>query len=572
MTTLIPLKLKKSFRLFFLFGVFGLALHLSGQQLEKTLVFSSSNLPIVIINTNGQDIPYDDPRIVADMSVINNGAGQRNNLTDPANDYLGKISIEIRGQSTAGWDKKSYAMETQNNDGSNRNVSIMGLPEENDWILYAPYYDRSLLRNVLTFQLAREMGWYSTRSVYCELVLNGEYQGIYAFMEKIKRDKNRVDIAKLKPDEISGDDVTGGYILRVDKEPWNPGFNSQFPPYPDATTEVRYQYYYPKDDEIVPEQEAYIKGFIYAFENLMHTGNYRDPVSGYVSYLNVSSFVDYVILNELSRNVDGYRLSAFLYKDKDSDGGKLHAGPVWDYNFSYGNAGYYDSWLIEGWQLRYFSDNEEFHQMDGFQMPFWWKLLFTDKAFVNQLETRWQDLRNNILSMDNIYLIIDQVADTTAEARVRNFEIWPDPGSTDLGGGWFPNDPRSSQIGSYEDELILTENWIRDRMLWLDENIPLLTSLAENALKIPTTFELMQNYPNPFNPSTAISYQIPTLSQVELTVYNALGQKVRTLVKETQSVGTYTLQFDAHKLNSGLYYYQLKVNGYTINKKMLLLK
>ena len=155
---------------------------------------------------------------------------------------------------------------------------------------------------------------------------------------------------------------------------------------------------------------------------------------------------------------------------------------------------------------------------------------------------------------------------------MRNFEIWPAPGSTDLGGGWFPNDPRSSQIGSYEDELILTENWIRDRMLWLDENIPLLTSLAENELKIPTTFELMQNYPNPFNPSTAISYQIPTLSQVELTVYNALGQKVRTLVKETQSVGTYTLQFDAQKLNSGLYYYQLKVNGYTINKKMLLLK
>ncbi len=570
-------KFQGNSRLIYTFIFMILILPLSAQNHKAFVEFSSSNLPIVLINTNGQDIPYDDPRIIADMSVINNGAGQRNYITDLANDYKGKISIEIHGQSSAGWDKKSYGLETQNEDGSNRNVSILGLPEENDWILYAPYYDRSLLRNSLTFHLAREMGWYASRTVYCELVLDNVYQGIYVFMEKIKRDKNRVDIAKLKPDEISGDDVTGGYILRIDKydnpEEPEPGFDSPYPPFTGSTSIIRYQYRYPKAKDIVPEQETYIKGFIYGFENLMNSGDFSDPVSGYARYLNVASFIDYVILNELSRNVDGYRLSAYLYKDKDSNGGKLCAGPVWDYNFSFGNIDYYDTWLIEGWQLRYFSDNEEFHQMDGFQMPFWWKLLFTDKAFTAQLSERWQQLRQNVLDMDNIYAFIDQITDTTAEARIRNFEIWPPPGSTDLGGGWFPEDLRSSQINSYEDELIMTENWIRDRILWLDTNIPLLTSVAGNEFSgLPALFKLKQNYPNPFNPSTAISYQLPAVSQVKLVVYNALGKKVIELINSVQNAGNYFIPFNASGLASGVYYYKLSAGSFVQVRKMILMK
>jgi len=144
---------------------------------NKLTDFTSSNLPIIIINTNGLSIPYDNPRIVADMGVIYNEQGERNNISDPFNNYSGKISIEIRGSSSSRWSKKSYGIETQNEDGSNNSVSLLGLPEENDWILYASYYDRSFLRNVLTCKLANEMGWYASRTKYCELVLNGEYQG-----------------------------------------------------------------------------------------------------------------------------------------------------------------------------------------------------------------------------------------------------------------------------------------------------------------------------------------------------------------------------------------------------------
>jgi len=388
-----------------------------------------------------------------------------------------------------------------------------------------------------------------------------------------------VNINKLKPDEISGDDVTGGYILRIDKEPWNDGFDSPYPPFDGSDDVIRYQYRYPKAEDIVPEQVAYIKGYVLSFENVMHDSVYSDPVSGYAKYINAASFVDYVLINELSRNVDAYRLSAYFYKDKDSNGGKLTAGPLWDYNFSFGNVGYYDSWLTEGWQLLYFADDDYFHQVDGFFLPFWWKLLFQDRQFADRLNNRWQELRQTILSDSSIFATIDMFADTTAEARQRNFAIWPGPGETDLGGGWFPDDPRSSDIHSYADEIRLLKSWISDRMVWMDENISRITALEDHFTPVlPDNISLGQNYPNPFNPTTTIHYTIgmndvtSLFQKVQLTVYNMLGQKIKTLLNEKQSPGNYSLTFDATGLGSGVYFYELKAGNYALIKKMLLVK
>lgn len=546
---------------------------LSAQNLQKKIEFTSSNLPIVIIDTKDQEIPMDDPRAIVDMKIIYNGIGQRNNISDPANEYSGNVSIEIRGQSSAAWAKKSYSFETQNYDGTDNDVSILDLPEENDWILYAPYYDRSLMRNVLTFHLARQMGWYASRTVYCELVINGEYRGIYVLMEKIKRDKNRVDIAKLKPEEISDDDVTGGYLLRVDKEPWSAGFDSAYPPFPGSDIVLRYQYRYPDDEDIVPEQEAYIKEFMDSFEDVMFNGNYSDPDEGYEKYLNLDSFIDYVILNELSRNVDGYRLSAYMHKQNDSDGGKLIAGPVWDYNFSFGNVAYHQANLYEGWQLLYFADNQIFHQTDVYQMPFWWKNLFTDYSFKVKFQNRWNNLRQNILSLNYLNSTMDQFADTTAEARERNFSIWPEPGSTDLGEGWFPIDSRSRNINSYEDELNLTKNWIAYRIKWMDENIKLMTSVNEKKqIIIPDSYKLFQNYPNPFNPKTKINFTLPEEGLVKIEIYNILGEKTETLINQKVESGYHIVEFDGSKYSSGVYFYSIQVNNFRQTKKMLLMK
>ena len=173
----------------------------------QELIFET-NLPIIVIDTQNQII-LDDPPIICNMGIINN-TNELNRLIDPFNDYNGKINLEIRGRSSQGAPKKSYRVETALANGENNNVSLLNLPKENDWILYGPYIDKTLARNVLAYELYREMGHYSSRSRYCELFINNEYQGIYILMEKLKRDNNRIDIEK-----ISNNDETGGYIIEI---------------------------------------------------------------------------------------------------------------------------------------------------------------------------------------------------------------------------------------------------------------------------------------------------------------------------------------------------------------------
>lgn len=193
--------------------------------------FTSSNLPIVVINTNGQTI-LDEPKITVDIGIIDNGIGQRNNLTDPYNNYSGKAAIEIRGSSSQSFPKKQYGVELRDAAGNDVSAPLLGLPPEEDWVLFAPYNDKTLMRDVLAYKIARDQGRYAPRTRYCELVLNGQYQGIYVLIEKVKRDNNRVDVNKLDPDENSGNDLTGGYIIKIDKETGsgNGGWTSNYTP------------------------------------------------------------------------------------------------------------------------------------------------------------------------------------------------------------------------------------------------------------------------------------------------------------------------------------------------------
>jgi len=210
---------------------------------------TTSKLPIIFINTNGQQIP-DEERIVVDMGIIYNGVGNINHIDDRFNNYDGKVSIETRGSSSQAYPKKSYSFETQDEDGNNLNVSLIDLPAENDWVLYAPYCDKSLMRNVLTYDLSREFGHYAPRTKFCELVLNNEYIGVYVLIEKIKRDDNRVAISELGATDTVGNNVTGGYIIKRDS--FTGGGAGWTSAYSDSVT---YQYHYPKNTHDV------LKGF-----------------------------------------------------------------------------------------------------------------------------------------------------------------------------------------------------------------------------------------------------------------------------------------------------------------------
>ena len=442
-------------RIFFSLGVNTISTNYSPTPswFQPPLIFTTSNLPIVVINTNGQTI-VDDPRIVCDMGIIDNGFGNINSVNDAFNDYNGKISIEYRGSSSQSFPKKPYALETQDSVGNNNNVSLLGMPVENDWILYAPYSDKSLMRNFLTFDLGRKMGSYSPRTVYCELIINGDYKGIYILMEKIKRDNDRVDIAKLDSNDVAGDSLTGGYIIKVDKYTGTGGLDwlSDFPNI--GGNNLYIQYHYPQASALQPQQMDYIEHFMDSFEYALAGPNFTDSLIGYSKYIDVNSFVDLYIINELSKNIDGYRLSTYMYKDRDDNGGKLTMGPFWDYNLAFGNADYCDGGITSGWEV---------NTGCGDNNPFWFERLLDDTIYQNKLKCRWEYLRDRSFHQDSLFNFIDSMALYLNDSQQRNFQQWPT-----LGTYVWPN----YYVGStYQDELNFFKTWIGDRLVWIDNNI-----------------------------------------------------------------------------------------------------
>jgi hypothetical protein len=421
-----------------------------------------SNLPIIVINTFGVPIP-DEPKITAHMGIIDNGPGVPNSLDDPFTNYDGNIGIEMRGQSSQYFfPKKSFSVETRDNTGENLDVPLLGMPPENDWVLYAPYTDKSMLRNVVSFEIFRKMDNYATRSVFCEVVINGEYKGVYTLMEKIKKDDNRVDIAALNPDDILGDELTGGYIIKVDKVDWDfeygtDGWKSNpVPAYPNAM-DIIFQYYYPEPDEIADEQRAYIKEFITNAENTLCMYYFSNPYIGYQQYFDVLSFIDFMLLSEISKEVDKYRYSTYFHKKKDSDGGKLYAGPAWDFDLGYGNVDYWDPGVnYTGWLYQMVEPVE-------WGIMFWWKRMMEDPYFKDMAKTRWTWLRQNKLADNDIHAMIDSILLHIDEAKDRNYERWPI-----LGQYVWPNYDWAGN--DFEDEVDYFEHFLFNRLNWMDNS------------------------------------------------------------------------------------------------------
>ncbi len=538
--------------------------------------FTYSNLPLVFIETNGQNI-RDEPKINADMRIVYHGIGNTHYIDEPANDYDGRIGIEWRGSSSQSWPKKQYAVETRDENGDNNNVSLMGLPKENDWVLNAPFLDRSFMRNVLAYDLSRRLGQYASRTRYCEVFLNGDYQGIYVLMEKIKRDNDRVDIARLDSADVAGDDLTGGYILKIDKNEGagNDGFTSEHLPAGESTRRIVYQYHYPDPADLLPQQKSYIRTFMADFEDMMTSDSYDNPQTGYPAWIDVESFIDFFLVSEIGKNVDSYRLSSYLYKDRDSDGGLLHAGPVWDYNLAFGLANYYDGEDTDDWMV------ETLLYMGGgdWQVPFWWATLLDDPQFNYQIKPRWFSLRKSVFSVERIHAFIDNIAYDLRDAQARNFTLWPAPGEN--GTGFWPMPGVFYGFTSYQDEVDYMKWWIEERINWMDENIMLFSGIDEDKIgtQQPQEFVLHQNYPNPFNPSTTIEYELAAPAQIVLTIYNSAGQLIRS-IQNHQSAGRHQFVWDGkndagHSVAGGVYLYKVSLhqdNTVSKTQKMLLLK
>ncbi len=530
----------------------------------QTVNLTSSKLPIFIIDTHGAEIP-DEPKISAGLKVLYKTSGAINYVTDTAFHYKGTIGIEKRGSSSAGYPKKQYGIEIRNSAGSDSDFSMLGLPAESDWVLYAPYSDKSCVRDVLMYNLARQLGQYASRSRYCEVILNGEYQGLYVLLEKIKRDKNRVNISKCEAPDTTGDALTGGYIYKLDKTTGADiqGWTSPYRPFTGSPFTIYYQYHYPKQEDIAAKQKSYIQTTVSAFETIMNSSSYADTGKGYPSVIDVNSFVDNFLLNEFCKNVDAYRLSSYFYKDKNSKNSKIFAGPIWDYNICFGNADYYNGWDPEGLHYTYLTTNTQFLYEDSNQPPFWWKKLLADNIFKQKILTRYTALRKTVFTDKYMFGIIDSLSSTMIEARIRNFQKWPI-----LTSYVWPN----HYIGNtYENEISYLEAWIHARINWLDSYFG-YTAIEHDPLQKPAAFSLEQNFPNPFNPSTKLKYHVPQVGKVSLQIYDVLGNKIQVLVDDIVEQGTHEITFNADNLPSGVYFAHLTAGASRQVIKMLLLR
>lgn len=441
----------------------------------KPFPFESSDLPIVKISTGGQTI-VNDPKVDAQMSVIDNGPGQRNYLNQSSVAYMGPIGIELRGNSSQGMPKKSYNFETRDEEGEDEEVALMQLPKGSDFALAANFSDKTLMRNALAYETFRQLGHYATRTRFCELVLDNTYQGVYILTEEIRRDKDRIDIAKLKPEDTTGAALTGGYVLRID---WNrsPGWDSQFPQPNSPTRFTYFQHTYPRWDELQPVQQQYIRSYVDSFEVALDGLDFQEPETGWRQFAEEKTFIDYLILNEISKNVDGYRLSTYFHKDRDDNGGKLRMGPPWDYDLAWYNADYCEAFNTAGFA---FDIN---YVCGDAGVPFWWEKLMADTLFAQNLACRWQSLRETTFKNAHFFGVIDSMAAVLEEAQGRNFEKWPI-----LGKYVWPNP--GVLPPTYTGEVSKMKGWINGRFAWLDftfgQNLPDLDAhfdaIAGNAL------------------------------------------------------------------------------------------
>lgn len=428
----------KNFLLLFsiLFGV---------SQLSIAQQFTDSNLPIIIINTDGAvEIP-DYPRVLATMKIIYRGEGQRNYLTDKNNplylNYSGRIDIEVRGSSSQYVPKKQYGLTTRKADNvTNDNVSLLGLPTENDWILNSMAFEPSCIRDYLSYNLSRQIGEYATRTVYCEVVLNGDYRGLYVLQEKIKADDNRVDVMKITTADNTLPNVSGGYITKADKTNGDPiawtmqsWFNSP----------VDYIHELPKPENVTTQQNSFIYD---QFQKLEQCAAYNDvsPVNGYPAVIDIPSFIDFMLINELASNPDAYQYSTYFHKDRN---GKLRAGPIWDINLSYGNDLFlwgYDRSKPNIWQ---FQDGGN----DGSKF---WRDLYYNTKFKCYLSRRWNELilPGQPLNLSSMESFIDQTVTYIREALVREQARW-------------------GTIGDHQAEIEGIKAFLATRIQWITANL-----------------------------------------------------------------------------------------------------
>lgn len=493
------------------------------------------DLPAIFVDTKQKCLDKNvSEKIPATMRVLD---AAKNNIADSAKGTLYDIGIKVRGQSSALFPKPGYSVEVRDAAGEGIDVSMLGLPPADDWVFHGPYVDKSMMRNSLAHWLFRQAGRYSPRTMHFDLYINGVYRGVYVLIEKIKRGKYRVDVSKLKEEDISGDDVTGGYIWAFDKTGTNTGgagsgsVNAEGFGTSDGLNVILH---YPKKENIKKEQEDYLKKYLNDLEGLFKNGKNGD---GYENYVDVSSAVDYVLHQEVTNNADSYWCSFFLHKPKDSKGGKVTLGPPWDFNLAMSNgstpegqnnnnggwgggfggmggAGGFGSSGTTGWQI----ENSSKQIADGnggggmwggfggssLKAPRWLTSMWKNQNYQSELKKRWAELRSGVWHTKTMDAYLDSMKVYLKNAATRNFERWPNLGKASgqndadpqpmkycnqSGGGGFGMAMGGYNATTWDGEVEHLRKKMKERMAWMDEQLgfkePANPIVTEPVIHIP---------------------------------------------------------------------------------------
>jgi hypothetical protein len=430
----------------------------------------TSNLPIMVIDDHGDAQAVDSSTgtyTPALLYIFNPVGGTATLNSAPA--YFSRAGFRVRGRTSSGFPKKGYGMETWTETNDDMKVSLLGLASDSDWILTNPWsYDDVFIHNAFIFEVSRRIGRWAPRTRMVELFTNinggkldyADYNGVYAFSEKIEQGSNRVDITELGGQDISGDAVTGGYIFKFDdiestEVGWTAPSSSTIDPVlvePDITpsdlgTAVSPVVNHPNPNKIA--QFNYIKNYVNTFDSVLYAEkNANFTTRNYRKYIDVPSFIDHSMLEILAYNVDAFWLSSFFNKDRN---GKIKAGPIWDFDRSLNS-----------------DDGRDANPRSWTSISItygWWGYLLKDPEYVQAWVDRWWELRSGPLSDANLAALVDQLGNEVgAAAGARDAAKWP---------GDVP------ESGSYLGEVAAMRNWLTStdpdalgRTNWMDSQFP----------------------------------------------------------------------------------------------------
>lgn len=434
-----------------------------------------THLPLMLIDTNGVDIPgkgiLDEEgrhigfttapdgsdRITAHMKVMDSAA-ENNHPTDTPT-VESAIVIHARGNSSRLFDKLGYRIKLVDENGNSNPESLMGMDAHHEWALHGPFLDKTLLRNYMWYNIAGECMEYAPNVRFCEVILNGEYQGVYVLTELINAGK---DGARLNMEIEARDNTYTGYLLRLDRydesqEDWLKSLTT-YTYRNDISLKLEVEY--PSASKLTPEIRESIKADFSAFEKALYSYDYNNSRYGYQNFIDMDSFADYLILNEFTANYDAGAYSTYIYKDIDG----ILKMCVWDFNNACDNYQEQSTVQVQHFEL---------------QNRLWFGMLCKDDVFVQRVIERYRQLRETWLNEAYLEEYIDQVIDYLGPAIDRNFEKW---------GYTFEDDslldPASRNLHSYDAAVEQLKRFIRERGRWMDENIDsLLQYCADSKIK-----------------------------------------------------------------------------------------